>query len=254
MNGRSLVHSANECSTSTQKPNYFGHLAILQLIFDSGTTSTSSAQRSPPSQTALSPSSPILTFHWQSARTTSIGLCHSTYIAILYSRPHSGINLFSSSRQIRKTTRDGNEEVWTEKTYYTTEEAFPTVLRRSEVVDVGLVEISPLENALQEVEDKTKELGALHLKYQALAKTTQDMSTNALAMSLNTAVDAPNNTGIASYRQTFFSPDYLILNPERAELVERLQAAIDDQVCSRSCKRVSHIDASTPGPHDRCLP
>ncbi|KAF9529304.1 cytoplasmic protein [Crepidotus variabilis] len=143
---------------------------------------------------------------------------------------HSAINLFSSSRQVRRTTRDSLEEVWTEKIYYTTEEAFPTVLRRSEVISMEVVEISPLEIALQEVEDKTKELAALHLKYQALAKTTQDVSTNALAMSLNSAVDAPHNTGIASYRQIFFSPDYIARNPERAGLVDKLHSAIDEQV------------------------
>ncbi|KAF8894918.1 cytoplasmic protein [Gymnopilus junonius] len=143
---------------------------------------------------------------------------------------HSGINLFSSSRQIRKPARDGGEEVWTEKTYYSTEQAFPTVLRRSEVVNVEVVEISPLENALQEVEDKTKELAALYMKYQALAKTMQNVSTNALAMSLNSAVDAPLNTGIGSYRQIFFNPDYIARNPERAEMVEKLRLAIDEQV------------------------
>ena len=122
------------------------------------------------------------------------------------------------------------EETWLEKTFYTTEEAFPTVLRRSEVVTLEVAEISPLENALQEVEEKTAELAGLHQKYQALAKTAQDVSTNALAMSLNSAVDAPLNTGIASYRQIFFSPDYIARNPERAEMVEKLRSAIDDQV------------------------
>lgn len=143
----------------------------------------------------------------------------------------SAINLFSSSRQIKKTTRDGTEEIWLEKTYFTTEEAFPTVLRRSEVVGLEVVEISPLENALNEVEQKTKELAALNMKYQALAKTSQLVSTNALAMSLNSAVDAPLNTGIASYRQMFFGPDYVARNPERAEHVDKLRAAIDEQVC-----------------------
>lgn len=155
----------------------------------------------------------------------SLLLCHVPSFFL-----RSAINIFSSSRQIRKTTRDGTEEIWTEKTYYTTEEVFPTVLRRSEVINVEVIEISPLENALQEVEEKTKELSALHLKYQALAKTTQDVSTNALAMSLNSAVDAPQNTGIASYRQVFFSPDYVTRNPERAELVEKLRVTIDEQV------------------------
>ena len=47
------------------------------------------------------------------------------------------------------------------------------------------------------------------------------------AMCLNSAVDAPLNTGIVSYRQIFFSP-----NPERAEIVEKLRPAIDEQVDS----------------------
>ncbi|KAJ6607782.1 cytoplasmic protein [Mycena sp. CBHHK59/15] len=143
---------------------------------------------------------------------------------------HSAINLFSSSRQIKKITRTGAEEIWIEKTYFTTEEAFPTVLRRSEVVGLEIVEISPVENALSEVELKTKELAALNLKYQALAKTAQPVSTNALAMCLNSAVDAPMNTGVSAYRQTFFDPEYIIRNPERAELVEKLRSAIDEQV------------------------
>ncbi|KAJ7045388.1 C2 domain in Dock180 and Zizimin proteins-domain-containing protein [Mycena alexandri] len=143
---------------------------------------------------------------------------------------HSAINLFSSSRQIKKITRSGQEEIWLEKTYFTTEEAFPTVLRRSEVVGAEIVEISPVENALSEVELKTKELAALNLKYQALAKTAQPVSTNALAMCLNSAVDAPINTGVSAYRQSFFDPEYISRNPERAELVEKLKAAIDEQV------------------------
>jgi dedicator of cytokinesis protein 3 len=80
------------------------------------------------------------------------------------------------------------------------------------------------------VEQKTKELSSLYQKYQALAKTTQPVPTNALAMSLNSAVDAPMNTGIASYREKFFNPEYIARNPERAELVERLRVAIDEQV------------------------
>lgn len=138
--------------------------------------------------------------------------------------------MFSSSRQTRKTTRDCVEEIWTEKTYYTTEQEFPTVLRRSEVVNIELVEISPLQNALDEVEEKTRELQSLHLKYQALAKTSQEVGTSALAMSLNSAVDSPANTGITSYRQIFFAPDYVARHPERAETIERLRTAIDEQV------------------------
>lgn len=143
----------------------------------------------------------------------------------------SAINLFSSSRQIRKVARDLTEEVWQEKTYFTTEETFPTVLRRSQVVGMELLEISPVEHALSEVEQKTKELSALNVRFQAVAKMSQQVSTNALAMCLNSAVDAPLNTGISAYRSTFFNPDYVARNPERADLVEKLRLAIEDQAC-----------------------
>ncbi|KAG6820881.1 hypothetical protein H0H93_010225 [Arthromyces matolae] len=158
-------------------------------------------------------------------------------IAVRTYYEHSAINLFSSSRQMKRTSRDGTEEVWLEKAFYTTEEAFPTVLRRSEVIGLEVIEMSPLEIALSEVELKTKELAALNVKYQALAKTSQLVSTNALAMSLNTAVDAPMNTGIASYRQLFFGSDYIARYPDRVELVDKLRTAIDEQTLEKFFKK-----------------
>jgi len=192
--------------------------------------STSSVPLSPLNPIALYQFSPIQTSLWQYGHITNTGIfireltTYGPYLLL------SGTNLFSSLRQVKKTARDGTEEIWHEKTYLTTERKFPTVLRRSEVVGMEIVEISPLENALNEVQSKTKELTSLYQKYQALAKTAQHVSTNALAMSLNSAVDAPLNIGISSYRQTFFNPDYLARNPERAELVGKLRLAIDEQV------------------------
>ncbi|OJA18408.1 hypothetical protein AZE42_06392, partial [Rhizopogon vesiculosus] len=104
---------------------------------------------------------------------------------------HSAVNIFSSTRQITKFDRDGNEEIWLEKTTFTTEQAFPTVLRRSDITEWEVIEISPVGNALHEVEQKTRELASFQLRYAALAKTAQVFSTNALSMSLNGAVDPP---------------------------------------------------------------
>ncbi|KAI0633627.1 cytoplasmic protein [Trametes polyzona] len=143
---------------------------------------------------------------------------------------HSDINLFSYSRPITKIAPDGTEEVWIEKTYLTTEQYFPTVLRRSEVVHVQVDSISPVETALLEVEQRTRELAGLNMKYSSLAKTAQHVSTNVLAMSLNAAVDAPLNSGVGAFRQVFLSEDYIDRFPERAEQVEKLRNAIDDQV------------------------
>ena len=142
----------------------------------------------------------------------------------------SAISVFSCQRPITKIGPNGEEETWILKTYFTTEETFPTVLKRSEVIDIQTVEISPIESALIDVEQKTKELNSLKVKYSALAKTGQPVSTNALSMTLNNAVDAPANGGISLYREAFLSPEYVAQNPDRGELIMRLREAIDDQV------------------------
>jgi dedicator of cytokinesis protein 3 len=117
-----------------------------------------------------------------------------------------------------------------EKTYFTTEESFPAVLRRSEVVAVEVLEISPIENALHEVEQKNKELNSFFMKYSTLAKAAQVVSTNPLSMALNSVVDTPVGGGVASYRTSFLTPDYVSNHPERSEFVNKLRVAVDEQV------------------------
>lgn len=141
---------------------------------------------------------------------------------------NSAINVFSSSRPITKG-RDGSEESWVEKTYFTTEEAFPTVLRRSEIVAVEVLEISPIERALNDVEQRTKELEGLYTRYSTAVKTGQPVSTNPLTMALNTAVDAPQENGLPSFRH-FLSNEYIMRNPDKIHIIERLRIAIDDHV------------------------
>jgi dedicator of cytokinesis protein 3 len=160
----------------------------------------------------------------------NIGQCGRFMEPSLLTGPFSAINYFSSPRPIIKVDRDGNEETWIEKTYFTTEESFPAVLRRSEVVAVEVIELSPVESALLEVGLKNKELNALHMKYSMLAKTAQVVSTNPLSMALNGVVDTPAGGGIANYRASFLVHDYATRYPERKELVDKLRAAVDEQV------------------------
>ena len=112
------------------------------------------------------------------------------------------------------------------------------MLRRSEVVSVEIVEISPIEDALLEVEQKNKELSALRIKYSNLAKTAQVVSTNPLSMALNNVVDAPADGGIANYRVSFLMPGYVTRYPDRGESVEKLRTAVDEQV---------RVEADDPG-------
>jgi hypothetical protein len=95
------------------------------------------------------------------------------------------------------------------------------VLRRSEVVAVQVLEISPLE---------TKELAQLNLKFTNIARTSQDISPNSLELALNNVVDPPPNSGIVAHRHVYINPDYINRYPERADAVDKLKDAIDEHV------------------------
>lgn len=125
---------------------------------------------------------------------------------------------------------NGAPEIWVEKTTYHTEQLFPTVLRRSEVIDVEIEVLSPVESALVDVEEKTKELSQMHLKFDILSKIDAVSSTNALTMALNEIVDAPPGTGIALYRDDFLDTDYVQRMPSQEDNVHRLRSAVDQLV------------------------
>jgi len=98
------------------------------------------------------------------------------------------------------------------------------------VIELQVVEISALESALLDVETRNKELGGLETKYSALAKTRASVSATALAMALNAAVDTPPESGVPVYRDAFFRAEYLARNPQTEPQLQKLKAAIDEQV------------------------
>ncbi|CBQ70585.1 related to dedicator of cytokinesis protein 3 [Sporisorium reilianum SRZ2] len=142
---------------------------------------------------------------------------------------NSGTDLFSFVRPLNKEGAASSEQ-WVEKTYLRCEDAFPTVLRRSEVAEVFVVEISPLEKALEDVRSKTAELETLEKKYSSIRKvSTGKINTNRLSMALNSAVDAPADDGVPMYKRTFFAPEYLATHEDQQQVVDELRQAIDVQ-------------------------
>jgi dedicator of cytokinesis protein 3 len=91
------------------------------------------------------------------------------------------------------------------------------------------MEISPIERVLNDVERRTKELEGLYARYSTAVKIGQLMSTNPLTMALNTAVDAPQENGVPSFRH-FLSNEYIMRNPDKIQVIERLRIGIDDHV------------------------
>lgn len=141
---------------------------------------------------------------------------------------HNATNTFSYSRPFNKddSTNIDPVNMWVEKStcvhcrlyislcpqhnlthlilvaaFLVCEDAFPTVLQRSEILEIRFLEISPIENAILITDQKTAELDSLQRRYMALSKTGgTKLNTNPLSMALNSAVDAPANSGISAFR------------------------------------------------------
>jgi dedicator of cytokinesis protein 3 len=96
----------------------------------------------------------------------------------------------------RRAVAQGNsKEVTVEKTVYTTAEAFPTILRRSEIVSVGTVTLSSLQSAIERTSRKAGELIAIEKKINE----GEDSAMAALTQELNMAVDTASDTSISNY-------------------------------------------------------
>jgi hypothetical protein len=95
----------------------------------------------------------------------------------------------------RRAPADGSQQETVEKTIYTTSEAFPTILRRSEIVAVGTVTLTPLQSAIDRTSRKTAELIALEKKIQS----GEDSAMATLTSDLMLAVDTSQESCVANY-------------------------------------------------------
>ena len=89
------------------------------------------------------------------------------------------------------------KEQWTEKTIYKTAEVFPTILRRSEIAEIDVIRLSPLETATERTWRKTQELSAIEKRILE----PDDSAFDSLTEALNLAVDPSATTGVWHYRQ-----------------------------------------------------
>ncbi|KZM21316.1 guanyl-nucleotide exchange factor [Ascochyta rabiei] len=118
----------------------------------------------------------------------------------LLSRPFR----FSSASR-RSASRATSQDNTVEKTVYTTAEAFPTILRRSEIVAVGTVALSSLQTAIERTWRKTVELAAIEKK----VADGDDTAFNTLTQELMYAVDTSIDSCVANYHD-------LLPNPRRS--------------------------------------
>ncbi|KAG4088185.1 hypothetical protein H8356DRAFT_1281091 [Neocallimastix lanati (nom. inval.)] len=159
------------------------------------------------------------------------------------------VRTFSFNRPFKKQkdkkTNSENEfmDLWTEKTILITENKFPSLLRRSEVIYLKIIELSPIENGVLTLIAKNRELNMAKERYEKAEKainhgqdiplemrlSTGGVNINPLTMLLNGAVDARVNGGVPMYRNAFLCPEFKEQNPEYDYLVVKMKKLIEEQ-------------------------
>ncbi|CAO3611450.1 unnamed protein product [Cunninghamella blakesleeana] len=121
--------------------------------------------------------------------------------------------------------------LWTEQTTFTSQDVFPTIALRSKIKLIQIKEISPIENAVKAMNNKTNELTSLDKVYaENIGQSQANVNLNPFSMALNGAVDAPVNGGVPLYKKAFLCAYYRKRHPRLVPWIDQLKKAIDEQV------------------------
>ena len=140
----------------------------------------------------------------------------------MYSRP------FRRVPDYLKNSETENEfaSLWIERTILRTSSQFPGILRWFPVVQSQVIELSPLENAIETMQNTNRELKNVvqeHLSNSPIKLTT-------LSMKLNGIIDAAVMGGIAMYEKAFFSEEFRLAHPQERERLVMLENLIAEQI------------------------
>jgi hypothetical protein len=151
-----------------------------------------------------------------------------------YTRPFQQQQATSSSAS--SAPQNEFASLWIAKTFVVTEDTFPNVQRRLEICERREVMLSPLENAVNSVVAKNEELLDVISKFSLAqqphppASSAGPIKIDRLSMILNGIIDAAVNGGTAKYQEAFLSAKFRSANKDKQQLIDRLDAALVNQV------------------------
>ncbi|XP_060100874.1 dedicator of cytokinesis protein 4 isoform X4 [Heteronotia binoei] len=135
---------------------------------------------------------------------------------------------FRYDRPFHKGIKDKDNEfksLWVERTTLILVQSLPGISRWFEVEKREVVEMSPLENAIEVLENKNQQLRTLISQCQ----TRQMQNINPLTMCLNGVIDAAVNGGVSRYQEAFFVKEYILTHPEDGEKITCLRELMLEQ-------------------------
>lgn len=118
-------------------------------------------------------------------------------------------------------------DLWVNEVTYTTAATFPTLMNRSEIVEVITRRLSPFQTAMRSLRVKIQEFNGLENMCWKVIKGKDDYSDafNELSRNLSGTIDSPINGGFAKYR-AFLGPE--LQPPLEREDAESLEVAFRD--------------------------
>jgi len=135
------------------------------------------------------------------------------------------VKVFHYSRPFSKEKKKSDNEfadLWIAKTFVVTEDKFPNIQRRLEIVETKEVVLNPLENAVSSMVSKNQEMQELIERIATDATARADR----LSMALNGVLDAAVNGGPKKYLEAFLSREYRTKNKDQRHLIAQLEHSL----------------------------
>ena len=144
------------------------------------------------------------------------------------------IQTFSFNELQRRTSdgtasRDSDNEfanIWIERTIFEIPYDLPGIVRLFPVIRSRTTVLSPLENAIECLDSKNKELKSSIIQQL----TNSSAQVDGLTMRLKGVIEAAVNGGIKNYEKAFFDSDYEVIHSEDHESLKQLRNLIAEQV------------------------
>ncbi|CAL4230656.1 unnamed protein product, partial [Meganyctiphanes norvegica] len=139
------------------------------------------------------------------------------------------VKTFTYSRPFHRGQKDSSNEFATlcmEKTILHTSYELPGILRCFPVSNSETEELSPLENAIESMQNANNDLTEIVKKHYK----NQTLPLHPLTSKLNGMVDPAVMGGVANYEKAFVNDEYLQHHPDDADKVRMLQEHIAKQV------------------------
>jgi len=146
---------------------------------------------------------------------------------IRFVHDNNHLNIFSYRQPFKKTKTDNEfRDLWTRLYLYQTEDIVPSIIRRTRITNVVVREVSPIENAVESMILKNRELEDMIHKY-AVSNPPSDV--NPFTQAIQGVVQAFVNGGTKQYENVFFPPEYLKEYPEHESFITLLKRLLIEQ-------------------------